>query len=241
MVRNGDLNSYEDKVCSQNGEDGIIEEIFGRIGTTGKFFAEFGVQNGLECNTAHLAAHCHWGGLLIEANAEMYRQLKMVHEMLSRFTGDAGRVKLANELVTAENVADIFSSNNVPTAFDLLSIDIDGNDYWVWKALAGYRPRVVVIEYNAIYAPPTRWVMPYDPGHVWDGGTKYGASLTSLSDLGKEMGYDLVATDSHGINAFFVLRELCSQLLSPLSAEQAYHPPRFGPFFGTHMPKFAPA
>lgn len=129
-TRQGTLGACEDKICSQNGEDGIIREIFRRIGATNKFFVEFGVQNGLECNTAHLAAHRHWAGLLIEANAGLYRQLEMVHEILSRITGEK-RVKLANELVNAENISRIFHDNDVPGVFDLLSVDIDGNDYWV--------------------------------------------------------------------------------------------------------------
>ena len=86
--------------------------------------------------------------------------------------------------------------------------DIDGNDYWVWRALERWRPQVVVIEYNPYYAPPERWVMKYDPVHEWDGSTYYGASLTSLCRLGKDKGYELICCDRQGNNAFFVEQSL---------------------------------
>jgi hypothetical protein len=131
-------------------------------------------------------------------------------------------------LITAENIATIFDSHRVPDEFDLLSIDIDGNDYWVWRALRRFRPRVVVIEYNAAYAPPKRWVMAYNVDHRWDETTYYGASLTSLEFLGAELGYALVATDDAGVNAFFVRRDLVRPAyMAALTAEAAYHPPGF--------------
>jgi hypothetical protein len=89
----------------------------------------------------------------------------------------------------------------------LLSIDIDGNDYWVWAAVRRWRPRVVVIEYNAFHLPPKRWVMQEDDAYRWAGTTHFGASLASLTALAHDKGYELVATDSRGVNAFFVLRE----------------------------------
>src|SRR5260370_27613128 len=93
---------------------------------------------------------------------------------------------------------------NVPRNLDLLSIDIDGNDYWVWAAIQKWRPRLVVIEYNPTFPPHQKWVMKEDLNHRWDGTNYFGASLPSLAALGTKKGFTLVATDSCGINAFFV-------------------------------------
>lgn len=216
------LQPYERKVFSQQGEDGILHEIFFRIGSGRRYFVEFGVEDGTQCNTALLCKRYHWSGLYIEAEERWAQALR------SRL---AGRPDVAVEqaFVTAENLAAIFAKHDVPTEFDLLSIDIDGNDYWAWKALAHYRPRVVVIEYNAAYPPPRRWIMAYDPNHRWDGSTHLGASLSALGRLGEKLGYALLGTERHGLNAFFLRRDLLSSSgFLEASPEHAYHPPRYG-------------
>jgi hypothetical protein len=117
-------------------------------------------------------------------------------------------VRCQQTAVTSRNIEELLAAHQVPLDFDLLSIDIDGNDYWVWKAIERWQPRLVVIEYNAIFPPPVRWVMKENFDHRWDNTNYYGASLTSLVILGRQKGYTLVATDSRGINAFFVRTEL---------------------------------
>jgi hypothetical protein len=214
------LNDYEARVTSQNGEDGMIEEIFRRLGVVRGSFVEFGVQDGRECNTARLALGAGWSGVVMEG-AESY-----IPALTARFAGVPVRVMQA--FITAENVADLFGLAGVPEEFDLLSIDIDGNDYWVWRALHGFRPRVVVIEYNAAHTPPGRWVMRYNPTHTWNGTTYYGASLSSLAALGTELGYALIGTDINGVNAFFVRRDLlCAVVFPEASAELAFHGVKF--------------
>ncbi len=213
-------NDYEKQVRSQNGEDGILDEIFARLQIRRGYFVEFGVQDGAECNTAHFALDQKWSGVMIEGNPDFALALAQ------RYEGTATHIVRA--FVTAENIADIFAAAGVPPEFDLLSIDIDGNDYWVWRALHAYRPKVVVIEYNAVFAPPERWVMRYDPAHVWDGSTYYGASLSSLAALGDSLGYALLCTDRRGVNAVFVRREFLRALrFASQSSESAYHPVAF--------------
>ncbi|MED0678622.1 hypothetical protein ACKE5C_18645 [Aneurinibacillus thermoaerophilus] len=222
------LHSYEKKIMSQNGEDGIIEELFSRIGTTNQFFVEFGVQDGLECNSAYLALFKNWSGLMIEGNLNHYKNL------YSNFANRA-TVKIVHQFITKENIVSIFKRMHVPIEFDLLSIDIDGNDYWVWRALSEYNPRIVVIEYNASFPPPQKMVIKYNPNFMWDGTSYYGASLTSLSELGKELGYSLIGTDSRGVNAFFIRNDLVNaSRFKELTPEQAYHPPAYGPYNGGH-------
>ena len=217
------INQYEKQVYSQNGEDGIIEELLNRLGTTIQLSVEFGVEDGSECNTAYLAKAKDWSCILIEANAEKFQKLK---ENYASYPN----VRVAHKFVTRENIVSIFEEMNIPIEFDLLSIDIDGNDYWVWQALSGYKPRIAIIEFNGAYPPPRQMVIKYNPNFAWDGTTYYGASLTSLTLLGNQMGYALLGTDSRGVNAFFVRRDLLEQSGFPeLTPEAAYHPPGYPP------------
>jgi hypothetical protein len=111
---------------------------------------------------------------------------------------------------------------------DLLSIDIDRNDYHVWKAITDYRPRVVIIEYNAIFRPGTKFVVPYDGAAMWDGTGHTGAGLEALCQLGEEKGYALVACSFAGVNAFFVQKELAEKYFTgPFTAQHHYEPPRY--------------
>lgn len=229
-----DLRAFERRAYSQNGEDGIIEEIFRRVGAETRQFVEFGVESGAECNCARLALEEGWGGLFLEADPDHFERLA------GRYRGHGG-VRCARSLVTSANIERLLEENGVPRAFDLLSIDIDGNDYWVWKAIRAWRPRVVVIEYNAAYPPPRRWVMKEDPDYRWDGTTYYGASLASLTALGREKGYALVGTNSSGVNAFFVRAELATPDRFPDPVlEYHYSPPAYGVYRGTHPPGSGP-
>lgn len=218
------LNAYERKILSQNGEDGILEELFARIGTTNSFFVEFGVCDGLECNSSYFALYKGWTGVMIEGNSDYFGKLLANYASITT-------VKTAYQFITRENIAATFRMMHVPAQFDLLSIDIDGNDYWVWEALAAYRPRVVVIEYNAFFIPPQKKVVAYDPHFSWDGTTYFGASLESLVNLGNRLGYSLIGTDSNGVNAFFILQELVPVSgFAELTASEAYHPLAYGPY-----------
>jgi hypothetical protein len=197
----GDLRAFERKVYSQNGEDGIIKELLRRVGVKHRFFVEFGVETGVECNCARLAREEAWSGLFLEASPELFPHLE---ENLRALPA----VRCRQTAVTSQNIEDLLAANQVPVDFDVLSIDIDGNDYWVWKAIQRWQPRLVVIEYNPAYPPPTRWVMQENLDHHWDQTDYYGASLTSLALLGRQKGYTLVACDSRGVNAFFLRTEL---------------------------------
>ena len=182
-----DLRAHERSIRSQCGEDGVLLRIFECIGTSNRYFVEFGAKDGcVESNTAHLRIDHAWTGLLME--------------------GDAARARppVQSEFVTAENVNALFAKHRVPRDFDLLSIDVDGNDYWIWKAIDGYHPRVVVIEYNIFFGPSVRKTIPYSADFHWDKTPYHGASLAALQKLGREKGYTLVHTESYAPNAFFV-------------------------------------
>ncbi len=204
-----ELQAAERQVSSQNGEDGVLDLLFGALGTTNKFFVEFGCGNGAECNGAYLIQQ-GWTGLQMDGEYASVNPRAVVHK----------------EFITAENVNDIFRKHGVPDAFDLLSIDIDGNDFWVWRAIAS-RPRVVLIEYNASVHPMERLTVPYDPALAWAGTDFFGASLRALKELGEQKGYVLVYCDRCGVNAFFVARDLLPYGFEPLSIEEIYKLPNY--------------
>ena len=200
----------EKSAYSQNGEDGIIHAIFAKAGTTNKYCVDFGAVDGVVCsNTLYLRKHKKWTGLLMDGQENPSETI------------------VKREFITAENIENLFTKYNVPREFDLISIDIDGNDYWVWKAIRNFKPRVVVIEYNACLPAEPAVTIPYIPDFVWDKTDYYGASLGALVKLGKEKGYTLIGTDNNGVNAFFVLNELAEGNFAPPPYEMLYHPAAF--------------
>jgi hypothetical protein len=217
------LNRYEFQAYSQHGEDGLIEEIFNRIGTTNKYFVEVGVQDGNECNSAYLLFK-GWTGLWIEGND---LHVKSINESCKGLVA-TDKLTVLNAFVNAENIEGLLERANAPASPDLLSIDIDRNDYYVWEAIRKFTPRVVAIEYNSIFKPSTRFVVAYDPKASWDGTSNYGASLQSLYELGCEKGYKLVGCDFTGTNAFFVSEDLTQNFFDgPFTAEEHYEPTRY--------------
>ena len=207
------------KMFSQNQEDGMIAEVFARIGAGSRRFVEFGVQDGLECNSTFLLMQ-GWSGAWIEGSG-----------------ADAGRartafasypVEVVNDFVTVENADALISRLAAGEELDLLSIDVDTIDYWLWKAIVSVSPRLVVIEYNASWPPFLRKTVAHDPIMDWDGTNYSGASLGALEALGREKGYCLVGCSLAGVNAFFVRDDLVGQhFCAPFTAENHYEPPRY--------------
>lgn len=220
------LEKFGYKVFSQNEEDGILNEIFNRIGTTNKFFVEFGVQDGLECNSHYLLFQ-GWSGVFIEGSTEY---CKMINNNFSKLI-EKNKLKVLNNFITKENINDLIGTTDAANIkdIDLLSIDIDGNDYHIFNIINIVNPRVIVIEYNSKFPPPVEWIMPYDPNYVWkDASDKQSASLESITKLANKKNYQLVATDFAGVNAFFVRKDLCEDKFpTDDSAKNLYNPPRY--------------
>ena len=190
----------EFKKYSQAGQDGVIESIFKAIGTTNKYFVEFGAGDGLHLsNTANLRLHHYWEGLLMD------------EDPCARLGFPVVAVK--KEKVTAENVQNLFKKYKVPRSFDFLSIDIDGMDFWVWRAIIMYWPRVVSIEFNSKFRWDESFTVHYDPDRIWDGTDYYGASLAALHKLGRMKGYRLVHIVEN-LDAFFVRTDCMGPLPS---------------------------
>jgi hypothetical protein len=198
-----DLAPFELSIFSQNGEDGVIAEIVRRIGANDAFFVEVGASPN-EANCLLLADAFNWRGLFLESSGNEYRGL-------SRKYAGVPRIQVVQAHVTRANFSgDVLKSNGVPSNFDLLSIDIDGNDYWVWEALTNFNPRIVVIEYNSGLDPSSELVQPYEPDRAWDGTSFYGASLGALQRLAHKKGYRLVHVELTGTNAFFVRQDVAA-------------------------------
>lgn len=216
------LENYGYKVYSQNDEDGIIAEIFNRIGTTTKEFIEFGVQNGLESN-CHLLLHKGWKGLWIEGSKDYCKEINVRFRPVL----EKGILRLANAFITKDNINSLIKKKAFSDSPDLLSIDIDGNDWYIWDSIENCSPRVVCIEYNGKFPPDIEWIQPYNPHHIWSCADWHGASLLSLYKLGEKKGYQLVTTNLNGTNAFFVKKELINDKFSSLSKpEELYNPLR---------------
>ena len=203
------INFFERRFFSQWGEDGIIDFIFSEIATTNKFFVEFGVEDGTECNTRYLLEKKGWRGLMMDG-------------------GDNLKPYVKQEFITAANVNELFNKYHVPKYFDLLSIDIDFNDYWIWKSIVNFVPRVVIIEYNSSIPPDESKVVPYDPFAKWDKTNYFGASLFALMKLGLSKGYCLIGCTQRGVNAFFIKNEFIPKWVKLKTIQELYRPPQYG-------------
>lgn len=220
------LRNREFKAHSQNGEDGLLLYLFSKIGTTDCRFVEFGIGDGRECNTANLSLNFGWHGLLIDGSKENVIKAKDYYN--SRPEVKPSQITVIQCFVTAENINEVLLDNGIDGEIDLLSIDVDGNDYWIWKAITVIEPRVVVIEYNATLGPDQPITVKYDPNfhHLekHPSGLYHGASLAALTKLANSKGYILVGCDSNGVNAFFVREEVARGKLYEVSVQEAYYP-----------------
>ena len=203
-----DINALEKNVgYSRHRAASILDAIFAEIGTTNRVFVEFGAgATGRECNTGKLR-HDGWTGLWMD--------------------GEGDDVLVKKEYVTAENINALLDKHAIPPEFDALSIDIDGVDWWVWRAMFR-QARVVVVEYNAICGPERGETVPYDPHFKWERDSHFGASLMAWVQLAARKGYTLVGTCSFGVDAFFVRNDLVEGHFKVRPPAELYHPPRYG-------------
>ncbi len=190
---------HERSVFSEYGEDGVIEKIFEIIEPTTRFAVEFGAADGVWLsNTLNLIKNHGWSALLIEGQPEYAELLRQNYK--------TPRVKTLEAFVYPGNVEILFEENGVPEDFDFLVIDIDSNDYYVWKVMENFRPKVVQIEINPYFPPPQLMVIDFHPLNFWDETDYFGASMESMIRLGKKKGYEPIY-NTGGFNLFFVDRE----------------------------------
>ena len=220
------VGNAEFQVFSQFGEDGILQFLVGHVPVPveREVFVEFGVESYAEANTRFLLLHDNWRGLIMDGGDSM-------HEFL-----ETGGLKWRHDIdaktafIDRDNINTLIGDAGISGDIGLLSVDIDGNDYWVLEAVNVVSPRILALEYNATFGPDAAVTVPYDPGFVR--GEKHwtwlywGASLAALTRLANEKGYALVAGNRAGNNAFFVRRDVLGEI-PELSVADAWRPARF--------------
>jgi len=217
LVRRGvrDLPSFADvefRCHSQSGEDGILLYIFSLIGTTNRRVVEIAAGDGVECNAANLIINHGWRGLLFDGSEELLARGRKFYSECR--TTCIVPPTLVSAWITTDTVNDLVAPFAGP--IDLLSIDVDGNDYWIWKALDAVHPRVVVTEFNASFGPEVSATMSYVPDYRLDYARqpyRCGASLAAFTKLARAKGLRLVGVHSLGFNAFFVPEGVGEDLL----------------------------
>lgn len=216
------LEHFGFKIFSQSDEDGIIEEIFNRIGTTSRIFVEFGAETGDENNTRYLLEQ-GWTGLWMEALGQYADAIRSGQKRRI----ESGQLKFIETAVTAENINDLILSAGIKGEIDFLSIDIDGNDYHVFEAIDVIQPRVICLEHNHCCPPPIDWIMPYNPNHRWvSGSPEYGASIVALEKLAHSKGFILIGCGLYSANGFYVRADLVDEqkFSAPFSASRFFNP-----------------
>jgi len=201
------LEEVEFQVFSQRGEDGIIQYIVNKIKIPNKVFVEFGVENYAESNTRFLLINNNWSGLIIDGSKSNVDYIK------SDYIYWKYDITALESFVTKENI-NILIGNYTKAEKDigLLSVDIDGNDYWVWEAIEVISPRIVVCEYNSAFGADKKLSIPYKADFNRSGAhysdLYFGASLAAFCHLAEKKGYDFIGTAGSGVNAFFIRKDL---------------------------------
>ena len=218
------LRQAEFKVFSQFGEDGILQFLLAHVPITREVFVEFGVENYAEANTRFLLLNNHWQGLIMDGSESAMASVRS-SPLAWRHHLDA-----VHAWVTADNVNQLIASKGFSGDIGLLSIDVDGMDYWIWKAIDTVQPRIVVCEYNALFGPVAEVTAPYRPDFSRSDAhfswLFFGASLGALTRLGEIKGYQLAGVNAAGNNAFFVRRDVAG-LLPPRRPSEVFQSSRF--------------
>ena len=214
------------RVYSQSDEDGILLYIFSLIGMNNKKCAELACGTPYGANTTNLICNWGWRGLLIDANQQAIRIANDFYQ--SNKDTWLYPPRLLSKWVTKENINDILRQNNFTGEIDLLSLDLDGVDYWIWKEIKVIKPRVITVEYNQIWGENKSVTVPYksDFGRFKNNPLYYGASLLAFVKLAKKKGYRLVGCNRYGFNAFFINESVKEKLLPEISVNKCLNHPR---------------
>jgi len=218
----------EFRAFSQNGEDGILFFIFSVIGTTNRTLLDLGSGNALVANSTNLLVHHGWNGLLIDGGED---NVAMASEFFAHCKDTAcWPPKVVQAWIDMEGINRLVADGGLGGSIDLLSIDIDGCDYWIWEALEQVQPRVVVLEYMDILGPERAWSVPYRrdfAGEYDEMGLCYGgSSLPAFVKLARRKGYRLVGCQQYGFNAFFIRNDVAPELLPEVPVESCFTHPK---------------
>ena len=220
------MREVEFKVFSQFGDDGIIQYLIRKVNISPaeQIFIEFGVENYEEANTRFLLLNDNWRGLIIDGNAEN------IHHVQNSGSYWRNDLTSLSAFIDRDNVNQLFQAHGFIGDIGLLSIDIDGNDLWVWKAIDTVSPVIVIVEYNAVFGPQCAVTIPYDPvferARAHYSNLYWGCSLKALCLVGEEKGYAFVGCNSAGNNAYFIRKDRIGSLRA-VTANEGFVPSRF--------------
>lgn len=216
----GQKQPREFKVFSQWGEDGIIQWLINNMDIHKKIFIEFGVENYTESNTRFLLMHDNWSGLVIDGDIENINYVRN-DEIYWRYD-----LKAVQKFITVHNINNIFKENDFLGEIGILSVDVDGNDYWIWKAIDCVQPQIVICEYNHRLGKESAITIPYKEDFVRASAHSsciyYGASIKAFVHLADKKGYSLVAGNSNGNNIFFVRNDCLNDIVKKRSVEACF-------------------
>lgn len=227
LDKNTELAIHERKFYSQFGEDGLLLYFFDKIGAPNKSFIEFGIEDGTECCAANLAINFGWKGLYLEGDPKQAEKASNFYHEKHHI--DPDHLKIKSHFITRENVNELFTKYDYTGEIDLLSIDIDGVDYWIWDAIECVQPRLVLAEYNAVLGRDRALTVPYFPSfdrydHE-ETGVYFGMSLKAANAMAEKKGYVLVGCESSGANSFFVRKDLIGESgLATFTPDEAFYP-----------------
>jgi hypothetical protein len=203
---NAPISAIEFQVFSQFGDDGIIQFLTSRLSIASRTFIEFGVEDYRESNTRFLLINNRWAGLVLDGDVENVAYIQQ--DIVSLYH----LLQSKQAFITRENINKLICETGFPEEIGILSIDLDGVDYWVWEAITVVRPVIVIVEYNSGLGSDSYLTVPYQSDFRWRKNIPtdwfyWGASLGALTELGKKKGYDLFGCNSAGNNAYFIRQD----------------------------------
>ena len=216
-----DLSEVEFQVYSQWGEDGIIDWLVNKIPEIPKNFLEIGTQDYKESNTRFLLINKNWDGFLIEADKEDVKKIKSQRVYWKH------NLVVKNKFITKNNINKVVKNLNIPKKLGLLSLDIDGVDYWILKELTALEPYIIVCEYNSLFGQKKALTVPYkknfNRSNEHYSNLYYGASIKALENLMKRKNYFLLGTNSAGNNAFFIKKTVWKKVSKVVSNKRIFY------------------
>lgn len=218
------LREAEFQAFSQWGDDGIIQYLIHHVDISNEIFVEFGVENYTEANTRFLLQNNNWRGLIMDGSKE---HMKHVRNESIHWRFDLTAIPV---FITAENINKTIEEAGISGEIGLLSVDIDGNDYWVWKAIDVIQPDIVIAEYNSVFGAKHAITIPYQPDFYRTdahySNLYWGCSAKALCQLGDEKGYHFVGCNAAGNNCYFVRKDKIGSI-PVFSPEEGYVESKF--------------
>ncbi len=219
------LADVEFQVFSQWGDDGIIQYLTSKLEIENKVFVEFGVETYHESNTRFLLMKDNWSGLVIDGSDDNINTIKK-QDIFWRHS-----IEAISSFITTENINSLITSAGITGEIGILSVDIDGNDYWVTKVIDSVNPVILINEYNSAFGDERELSVPYDPAFVRSkahhSNLYYGVSLPAIVALANEKGYHFIGCNQNGNNAYFIRKDKLGNLFKPLTAKEGFVDAKF--------------